>query len=1007
MKGQPVGTIFVELNMDDSRYLKSQQRLYKDATTTTLNIEANFKKLGIKSAAEMDLMRAKITNSYNMIANSSKATANDILRAEKAKNAQLKALNEQQYGAHTSMISKMKANWIAASAAIIAAWYAVSRVVGKASAVVLASARYETLGIVMRVVGNNAGYTGEQMNEFQKGLEKTGISISGARQALTRMSQAQLDLTKSSQLARIAQDAAVIGNMNSTEAFNQMVYGIQSANVRVLRTIGINVSFEESYQKVAKQLGRTAASFSETEKTAIRLQAVLDKGPTIAGAYEAAMETAGKQLLSMERHFENLEVLAGAAFTPALAEIVEVITGAVVDLNGELSGNSKRAIEEWGVGFRINLISIEAEFMRLAMLLDRAGQGFAASRMLLYGPGSAMGFESSEKRFEASAKSYEEYGKRYAATDKALEALALKQIKLEQSLTVEGKAATKAMEDALEKKRLAAVKTKLPEVGLSDDELKKQKRAIEKITEAIRKNTFEIDAIGKTQYEKDIIRINQEADRYRKAHVDEKLIAQYVSGEIDIANRKLFERAKQYSEEYYKTRKSQIERDAEQLVKSGLTEYQAQKWLNDELKKLTIERNDFILEHTKDISEFLKITRESELLSNRNLLDKTKTYSEEYYKSEIKLAKDKAERLIKLGYTRLEAQKWLDDELKKLTIEKNNFILEHTKDISEFLKITRESELLSNWNLLNKTKNYSEEYYKSEMKLAEDQAELLIKLGYTRLEAQNWLDDELKKLTIERDQFILEHTNNFAEGMASAWEIFALSAESAIKQVADLSVSTFKDFSSGIGNAFANAVIYGEDMATSLGDLWDSLKAKIISTLIDIGIQRAVQWAIAQVMGVAEATSRLATLSAETYAAAFASTAAIPIVGPGMAPAVAAASVATMLAGAATSGTAGAGMGATIASYDSGGISHAKGVYQTGDIDEAHIPLKGGKVPVNVNGGGTQIVIKMDNPTFQDVDTQRRVFAQIAEVIATRVAPNAIVQNYNNDGVVRKVMRGR
>ncbi len=922
-----VGTIFAELDLDNSRYLKSQKKLYQDATTTTLNIEANFKKLGIKSAAEMDLMRAKITNSYNMIANSSKATANDILRAEKAKNAQLKALNEQQYGAHTSMISKMKANWIAASAAIIAAWYAVSRVVGKASAVVLASARYETLGIVMRVVGNNAGYTGEQMNEFQKGLEKTGISISGARQALTRMSQAQLDLTKSSQLARIAQDAAVIGNMNSTEAFNQMVYGIQSANVRVLRTIGINVSFEESYQKVAKQLGRTAASFSETEKTAIRLQAVLDKGPTIAGAYEAAMETAGKQLLSMERHFENLEVLAGAAFTPALAEIVEVITGAVVDLNGELSGNSKRAIEEWGVGFRINLISIEAEFMRLAMLLDRAGQGFAASRMLLYGPGSAMGFESSEKRFEASAKSYEEYGKRYAATDKALEALALKQIKLEQSLTVEGKAATKAMEDTLEKKRLAAVKTKLPEVGLSDDELKKQKRAIEKITEAIRKNTFEIDAIGKTQYEKDIIRINQEADRYRKAHVDEKLIAQYVSGEIDIANRKLFERAKQYSEEYYKTRKSQIERDAEQLVKSGLTEYQAQNWLDDELKKLTIERNDFILEHTKDISEFLKITRESELLSNRNLLDKTKTYSEEYYKSEIKLA--------------------------------------------------------------------------------EDQAERLIKLGYTRLEAQNWLDDELKKLTIERDQFILEHTNNFAEGMASAWEIFALSAESAIKQIADLSVSTFKDFSSGIGNAFANAVIYGEDMATSLGDLWDSLKAKIISTLIDIGIQRAVQWAIAQVMGVAEATSRLATLSAETYAAAFASTAAIPIVGPGMAPAVAAASVATMLAGAATSGTAGAGMGATIASYDSGGISHAKGVYQTGDIDEAHIPLKGGKVPVNVNGGGTQIVIKMDNPTFQDVDTQRRVFAQIAEVIATRVAPNAIVQNYNNDGVVRKVMRGR
>jgi hypothetical protein len=42
-------------------------------------------------------------------------------------------------------------------------------------------------------------------------------------------------------------------------------------------------------------------------------------------------------------------------------------------------------------------------------------------------------------------------------------------------------------------------------------------------------------------------------------------------------------------------------------------------------------------------------------------------------------------------------------------------------------------------------------------------------------------------------------------------------------------------------------------------------------------------------------------------------------------------------------------------SYDEGGISHARGVYQTGDIDEAHIPLKGGKVPVEMNRGEERI----------------------------------------------------
>ena len=115
-----VGVIFAEIDLDNSRYLKSQKKLYQDATQTTLNIEANFKKLGVRSSAEMDLMRQKITNSYNMIANSSKATANDILRAEKAKNAQLKRLNEEQYGAHQSMLSRMRSHWMAYSVAVYA-----------------------------------------------------------------------------------------------------------------------------------------------------------------------------------------------------------------------------------------------------------------------------------------------------------------------------------------------------------------------------------------------------------------------------------------------------------------------------------------------------------------------------------------------------------------------------------------------------------------------------------------------------------------------------------------------------------------------------------------------------------------------------------------------------------------------------------------------------------------------------------------------------------------------
>lgn len=329
----------------------------------------------------------------------------------------------------------------------------------------LAAARYETLGLVMRVVGNNAGYTGEQMDAFAKGLEKTGISMSGARDSLTRMAQAQLDLNKSSELARMAQDAARIGNINSTEAFQRLVYGIQSAQTEMLRTIGINVSFENAYQRVAKETGRAATSFTEAEKSAIRMNAVLDKGSTIAGTYTESMKTAAGQLKSLERHFDNLKVAAGAAFTPALAEIVQTITEAVTGLNGELSGNGKKAVEEWGANLRLTIISVEAEFMRLGMFIDKIGGTMTQMKMFLSMPGTALGLDASTKNFDASLKQNEALAKRYKDTEKALEQLALRYNQIEYSLTPAGKAAAKAAGDAAEKLRMAAAAKNKAGVG--------------------------------------------------------------------------------------------------------------------------------------------------------------------------------------------------------------------------------------------------------------------------------------------------------------------------------------------------------------------------------------------------------------------------------------------------------------------------------------------------------------------------------------------------------------
>ena len=228
------------------------------------------------------------------------------------------------------------------------AW-AAHKLLSYAEDAALMAARYHTLGAAMTVVGNNAGYTSDQMAAYQKTLQSSGIAMMEARQTLTMMASAHIDLANSAKLARIAQDAAVIGGINSSEAFKSMVYGIQSAQVEVLRTIGLNVNFEDSYKKLGKQLGKNAEDLTEMEKVQARTNAVMEKGKDIAGAYEAAMGTAGKQITSMQRYMDDLKVKVGEVFQDTLTVAVDVFTQGLKKSNGEMDEMAqKNQIDTWG-----------------------------------------------------------------------------------------------------------------------------------------------------------------------------------------------------------------------------------------------------------------------------------------------------------------------------------------------------------------------------------------------------------------------------------------------------------------------------------------------------------------------------------------------------------------------------------------------------------------------------------------------------------------------------------
>ncbi len=222
----------------------------------------------------------------------------------------------------------------------IAAVWTSWKLVEYAKEAALLSARYETLGVVMGTIGNNAGYTRAQMDLFDKGLQKTGISMVESRNNLTRMAAAQLDLTKASQLGRVAQDAAVIAGINSSEAFENLVQGIVSGQPRILHTMGIFADFGREEKAWAEAHGRTKESLTQVELVQIRLNGALEEGAKRAGAYEASMETTGKQLLSMQRYVDDLKVVFGDLFGGALEVGVQTMNGALKDMKKWLEDNA-------------------------------------------------------------------------------------------------------------------------------------------------------------------------------------------------------------------------------------------------------------------------------------------------------------------------------------------------------------------------------------------------------------------------------------------------------------------------------------------------------------------------------------------------------------------------------------------------------------------------------------------------------------------------------------------
>jgi phage-related protein len=185
-----------------------------------------------------------------------------------------------------------------------------------------AAARVDELDVALQAVGASTGKGYDALRDAAVAVKGMGIEMEVAQKSVLKYAQNNLDLGKASEVARVAQDLAVIGAMNSTEAFDRLTHGIITGRSEVLKSVGIQKSAGQAYAEYAATIGKTAKQLSYSEKQTAIMNMVLKEGARVAGTYEAAMTTPGKVLRSFARITNDLQVAVGGVLLKGFGPMI-------------------------------------------------------------------------------------------------------------------------------------------------------------------------------------------------------------------------------------------------------------------------------------------------------------------------------------------------------------------------------------------------------------------------------------------------------------------------------------------------------------------------------------------------------------------------------------------------------------------------------------------------------------------------------------------------------------
>jgi hypothetical protein len=314
-----IGTIFVELSLDDKVYKQRLGEVLTSSQATAKGVETSFKALGIKSSESFNQQRLAAQNAYTLIKNAATSTANDVIRAHDAMTAKIKTLDTQQFGHQETLIGKMKANWVGATVAITAAYAAMSGVTGFIKDIATAYGEQETAENRLRAALAAHGVTNKEVTaiyadyaaQLQSTTTYTDDAILSAMQLLTTMGTGP-DKIKPATKAVLELSSA---------------YGIDLNQAAKL----VAQAMEGNYRGLTKLI----PALKGVEAGGLDAAEVLDLIHQYTGDMAAKeAETYAGKIKMMSNSWGELKEMLGAGVVPAITSVIEAATAGIHALQG-------------------------------------------------------------------------------------------------------------------------------------------------------------------------------------------------------------------------------------------------------------------------------------------------------------------------------------------------------------------------------------------------------------------------------------------------------------------------------------------------------------------------------------------------------------------------------------------------------------------------------------------------------------------------------------------------